>query len=79
MKKFLIYFSIILVISLALFFYFRYTFVFGEGTKAGELNFFVKKGYVWKTYEGRLIQTGYKSKAHYTNAKSKKDSGKPGK
>ena len=26
------------------------------------MNFFVKKGYVWKTYEGRLIQTGYKSK-----------------
>ena len=62
MKKFLIYFSVIIVISLAIFFYFRYTFVFGEGTKAGELNFFVKKGYVWKTYEGRLIQTGYKSK-----------------
>jgi len=26
-----------------------------------------------------IKQTGYKSKAHYTNAKSKKDSGKPGK
>jgi hypothetical protein len=35
--------------------------VFGEGSKAGQLNFFVKKGYVFKTYEGRIIQTGYKS------------------
>ena len=35
---------------------------FGEGSKAGELNFFVKKGYVFKTYEGRVIQTGYNSK-----------------
>ena len=30
--------------------------------KAGELNFFVYKGYVFKTYEGRLIQAGYNSK-----------------
>jgi hypothetical protein len=62
MKKFLIYFSVIIVLSLAIFFYFRYSFFFGEGSKAGELNFFVKKGYMWKTYEGKLIQTGYKSK-----------------
>ena len=30
--------------------------------KAGELNLFVYKGYVFKTYEGRLIQAGYNSK-----------------
>ena len=62
MKKFLTILSVIIVLSLVIFFYFRYSFVFGEGSKAGELNFFVKKGYIWKTYEGRLIQTGYKSK-----------------
>lgn len=43
--------------------FFRYYFVFGDGVKAGELNFFVRKGYLWKTYEGRLIQTGYRSLA----------------
>lgn len=53
---------ILLILGLAVFFYFRYFFVFGEGSKAGELNFFVKKGYVFKTYEGRVIQTGYNSK-----------------
>jgi hypothetical protein len=62
MRKFLTILSVIIVVSLAVFFYIRYSFVFGEGSKAGELNFFVKKGYIWKTYEGRLIQTGYKSK-----------------
>lgn len=62
MKKILTILSVVIVVSLLVFFYFRYSFVFGEGTKAGELNFFVKKGYVWKTFEGRLIQTGYKSK-----------------
>ncbi|MCR4860932.1 MAG: hypothetical protein K5910_09765 [Bacteroidales bacterium] len=41
--------------------YFKFYFVFGEGVKAGELNQIVYKGWVWKTYEGRLIQTGFKS------------------
>lgn len=41
---------------------YKYYFVFGRGVKAGELNYFVQKGYVFKTYEGRLIQSGYRSK-----------------
>jgi len=40
--------------------YFKYYFVLGEGVKAGELNQIVYKGWVWKTYEGRIIQTGFK-------------------
>ncbi len=43
-------------------FYYRYFWVFGEGVKAGELNFVVKKGYVFKTYEGKLIQSGFRSR-----------------
>lgn len=51
-----------LVILLAGFgiFFFRYYWVFGEGVKAGELNFITYKGYIFKTYEGRLIQTGFR-------------------
>jgi hypothetical protein len=41
---------------------YKYYFVFGRGVKAGELNYFVEKGYVFKTYEGRLIQSGYRSR-----------------
>ena len=52
--------SILLVASV--WFFFKFYFVFGTGVKAGELNFFVYKGYVFKTYEGRLIQAGYNSK-----------------
>jgi len=52
-------FSVILLLALG--FWWRYYFVFGEGVKAGNLNFFVKKGFVFKTYEGRLIQDGFKS------------------
>src|SRR5574343_173038 len=61
MRKILTIAGVILVLVLVIFFYFRYSFVFGEGAKAGELNFFVKKGYIFKTYEGRLIQTGYRT------------------
>ncbi|GGE54186.1 hypothetical protein EV200_102520 [Pedobacter psychrotolerans] len=42
--------------------YYNYFFVFGEGVKAGELNYIVKKGYVFKSYEGKLIQSGIKSR-----------------
>lgn len=44
-------------------FYFRFYFVYGEGVKSGELNYVVKKGLIFKTYEGKLIQSGIRSKA----------------
>jgi len=40
----------------------RYYYVFGEGVKSGELNYLVKKGYIFKTYEGKLIQAGIRSR-----------------
>ena len=52
--------GIVAVVALAVWFFLRFYFVFGSGVKAGELNLFVYKGYVFKTYEGRLIQAGYK-------------------
>lgn len=60
MKKFVLIIVLIILVVLGGFFYYRYYFVFGRGAKAGELNFFVQKGYIWKTYEGRLIQSGFK-------------------
>ncbi len=61
MKKYLRIGIVAVVIILSVVFWYRFYFVFGEGVKAGELNFFVKKGYLFKTYEGRLIQSGLKS------------------
>ncbi len=52
----------VVLVGLAIWFFFKFYFVFGAGVKAGELNLFVYKGYVFKTYEGRLIQAGYNSK-----------------
>ena len=51
--------SVIIALALAAFIFFKFYFVFGEGVKAGELNFVVYKGYVFKTYEGRAIQAGF--------------------
>ena len=52
--------SLIAIVLLALsgVVYFKYYYVFGEGVKAGELNQFVLKGYLFKTYEGKMIQAG---------------------
>ena len=54
--------GLILVFGITIWFFIKFYFVFGSGVKAGELNLFVYKGYVFKTYEGRLIQAGYNSK-----------------
>ncbi|MBM3443046.1 MAG: hypothetical protein FJX89_10145 [Bacteroidetes bacterium] len=57
-------FATVFLLLLALFgyIYWKYVFVFGEGTKTGELNFLVRKGYVFKTYEGKLIQSGFRTR-----------------
>jgi hypothetical protein len=59
MKKFLRITGLVLLVAAALFIYWRYFWVFGEGVKAGQLNYFVKKGFIFKTYEGHLIQAGF--------------------
>lgn len=60
----------IIVIVIAALIYFKFYFVFGEGVKAGELNQLVYKGWVWKTYEGRLIQTGFRGAKGGTSIQS---------
>lgn len=52
---------VLLFVAAVAFVWWRFYFVFGEGVKAGELNFVVRKGYLFKTWEGRMIQTGYRS------------------
>jgi hypothetical protein len=61
MKKIIVIGIIILVLVGGGIFWWRHYFVFGEGVKAGTLNYIVKKGYLFKTWEGKLIQTGFKT------------------
>ena len=59
MKKFLTYLLLIVLIGGGGWLFFHFFWVFGEGVKAGQLNNFTKKGYLFKTYEGKLIQAGF--------------------
>lgn len=61
MRKFIIISSLTVLVALFAFIYIKFYFVFGEGVKAGSLNYVVYKGVVFKTYEGKLIQTGLRS------------------
>lgn len=63
LKKIAIIAGIAAVVILAGIYYYRYHYVFGDGTKAGTMNYFVHKGYLFKTYEGRLIQAGIRAPA----------------
>ncbi len=62
--------SVIAAVALAAFIYFKFYFVFGEGVKAGNLNFVVYKGYVFKTYEGKVIQAGFTGRNNTTSIQS---------
>ncbi|HMI59931.1 MAG TPA: hypothetical protein VK518_03455 [Puia sp.] len=66
MKKFLGILVAVIVLGLITFIWLRYYRAFGEGVKAGELNYVVKKGIIFKTYEGKMIQNGLRSKAPNT-------------
>ena len=58
--------STLAVVALAVFVYVKFFFVYSEGTNEGDINYFQREGFVFKTYEGKMIQTGYNS--HNTSA-----------
>ena len=62
-KKIFRWVMIICIVLLGIIIWWKYYFVFGEGVKSGELNYVVKKGNLFKTYEGKLIQSGIRSKS----------------
>src|SRR5687767_2085008 len=62
MKRILLFSVGLIALVLLIIVLVRYYYVFGEGVKSGELNYLVKKGYIFKTYEGKLIQSGIRSR-----------------
>ena len=56
----------LLLLGLAVFIYVKFFFVYSEGTNEGDINYFQREGFIFKTYEGKMIQTGYNS--HNTSA-----------
>ena len=54
---------VILLLVGAAFGYYKFFWVFSDGTKTGELNSLTYTGYIWKTYEGEMILSGYGNKS----------------
>ena len=54
--------SSVLVVTLGVFVFFKFFFVYSEGVNEGDINYFQKEGFIFKTYEGKMIQTGYNSR-----------------
>ncbi|TMI67604.1 MAG: hypothetical protein E6H09_24010 [Bacteroidetes bacterium] len=62
-RKFFRTFVIILVLALAGYIYWKFYYPYtSDGVKSGFLNYAVRKGQVFKTYEGKLIQEGLRTK-----------------
>ena len=51
----------VLLLALVIFVYFKFFFVYSEGTNEGDINYLQREGFLFKTYEGKMIQTGYNS------------------
>ena len=53
----------VIVAALAIFIFFRFFFVYSTGVNAGDINYFQQEGVIFKTYEGKMIQSGFKATA----------------
>jgi hypothetical protein len=56
----------VVVVVLAAFVFFRFYFVYSTGVNAGDLNYFQREGIIFKTYEGKMIQSGFRSSGKST-------------
>lgn len=62
MKKIVTIVTIVIALIIVGFIYYRFYFVYGTGVSAGQLNYVVRSGVLFKTYEGKMIQAGFGSK-----------------
>lgn len=60
--------ALVAVLVLTLFIYFRFFFVYSSGVNAGDINYFQRQGVIFKTYEGKMIQSGFKASGTNTTA-----------
>jgi uncharacterized membrane protein len=61
-KKIIAIITTVLVVALAVFVYVKFFFVYSQGVNEGDINYFQNEGFIFKTYEGKMIQTGYNSR-----------------
>lgn len=71
MKKILFWFLLIIILFSGIFFYWKYSFTYSEGYRAGLLQKFSRKGTLFKTYEGEMILSSVQSNANVAIASEK--------
>jgi hypothetical protein len=71
LRKFFIWFTIILLVILAIFIYWKYYFTFSEGNRAGLLQKFSYRGQIFKTWEGEMILSSVTSNQNVALASEK--------
>lgn len=69
--RFLGILTIVIILALAGFIYWKYYFVYSEGNRSGILQKFSYKGTIFKTYEGELILSSIRSTGNITLASEK--------
>ncbi|MDR2920290.1 MAG: hypothetical protein LBV72_13130 [Tannerella sp.] len=52
--------AVLVILGLLLYGLIYFYYPYGEGVKSGQLNNVMYKGYVFKTYEGKLVQAGFR-------------------
>jgi len=50
--------TVILILGLASFCYVKFWFPYATSDNTGTINYFKREGFIFKTYEGKMIQTG---------------------
>ena len=56
--KVITWLMLIIVLGLVVFVYFKFCFVYAVSDNTGTINYFKKEGFLFKTYEGKMIQFG---------------------
>jgi hypothetical protein len=71
MKKILRIFSVLFLLFLVIFFWWKYFYTYSDGYRAGLLQKFSHKGNIFKTYEGEIILSSVTSSTNVALASEK--------
>ncbi len=71
LKKIAYWILTIVIVIIAVFIYFKYSFTYSTGYRAGLLQKFSEKGLVFKTYEGEMVLSSVQSNANVAIASEK--------
>lgn len=61
MKRLLLWFLVLIFLFSGIYFYWKYSFTYSDGYRAGLLQKFSRKGTLFKTYEGEMILSSVQS------------------